>query len=34
MKGQSVKTRISLFAVVLGAMMLALVLADAPWPGK
>jgi hypothetical protein len=29
-----VKTRIALLAVTLGAMLLALALADAPWPGK
>jgi hypothetical protein len=27
-----VKTRITLFAVVLGSVLLALVLADGPWP--
>jgi hypothetical protein len=28
-----VKTRITLLAVVLGAVLFALVLADGPWPG-
>lgn len=27
------KTRITLLAVVLGAVLLALILADGPWPG-
>jgi hypothetical protein len=31
-KDSPVKTRIALFAVVFGSMLLALVLADGPWP--
>jgi hypothetical protein len=29
-----VKTRISLLAIAAGSVLLALVLADLPWPGK
>jgi hypothetical protein len=32
-KDSPVKTRITLLAVVLGAVLFALVLADGPWPG-
>jgi len=31
-KDSPVKTRITLFAVVLGSVLLALALADGPWP--
>jgi hypothetical protein len=31
-KGQSVKTRIALLAVVLGAVLFTLALGDSPWP--